>query len=1434
MVKHPLSLSFLFRCLIILAFLLPPAQSVNAQDQTPPPSPESDGIITIYKDETGLVRYMATETGEPLYTPSPAAGEIQSTAIAFDFLNTIGAGFGLSDPENELNLMDAQQDENGREFLRFQQVFQGVPVVGGELIIQLGADGSVLSASGEVAAGLEISTQPVLDGDTARQLALQTVLETYPDLNLTPEQIALSEPELWIYDSILVDTLHVRQQSLTWKIVATTDPLAQKGIVPLHHIIYINAHTAEIAFDFDNIQSLRRSIYDCADWQECYPVWWEGLAESNWYFGYWGMNENDPHAQDSKAVREYMTYFYDFYSSVHGRNSYNNQDAPLTALVALYDPGSFYNNAAWTGNYVIFAPGYVTKDVVVHELTHAVTQYTSRLIYYDQSGAINEAFSDLWGEFVDQYTDELGNRKYPSFGSSTEDSSDGAWPHREGYVFTASRYNPSLGFTPASGANRSLSNPALFGNTFREFTGGMPNTTQANGSGGLGNYYCGPFDNAGVHHNSGVGNRVGYLIAKGNGGSITGLGILKTAQLFYEVQTRLLTSAADYQDLYYALLQAAQNLKAKNLFTDSDIETVRQAGELVQMQIQPCVGKRGYVAPAATRIVSPVGTLTLNTETPAVVNLVWRQKADATAYQMEIKPSSGSIIKLWLEQDDPLANCVNGTCSYQMPLVYGLRYSWRIQTRNAVGEGPWTAYATFTLPYASGSVHTSLLAPANSLTPPVEAIRPQFQWQHHPANADYILKLYKIGLNSLGAETKTLFLSATYNAAKYCSTTTEQCQVNIAKSLTADTVYEWLVVGKRGSVIAPEADATRWRFKTIAKPGAIVLDSINATTATLTPQVSWVLTAGDTASAYNLVVSGPGGRFTQVVNRAASCSGVNCAVTLIRSIEGGANTFQVNSVNQFGTVVGPKKIIQFAPPDQKPSLTLITSTNNRPVFMWTPVERATSYLLSARSTVGSYSATILLTACTPSLCTFRSTTALKQGDWIWTIQPKNKGGVNLASLSDAGSFTTGVLHKAPLAPVLNMPLQNSLIPAALATGSTTTVLTWSPNAAGEQPTEFIVTLSKNGKPAMPAATVQYSAVCTGSAPPICQITTPALTTGKYTWNVTPLTQGVSGAKSTTRTFSISPASPQVISGRALSGSQNLYQLSTAWQPQTYVQQYRLLLLRINGAVTSTLYSKTFTTAAICPGGNCQWTLPPALSNGNYSARITPVSNGVAGLPLTMDFTVAAMTSEYFTTNLNNAITDKWVFDPGFNWSFASGAAVGTVINPDEEDVHYLSAEYIDPAPAKITGNIDITARMKMTGCVRVYDNECWYGITLTSAEGIVSIFLDQWGNYSVNVGSDQPLGMKIRKYTTANPKIARSNWNTLRVIIYNNNLLVYVNGVKIYADYIEELANSGQVTPAYVMATTLEGTDLGRDIKTSRLYLDYVQVYQANPFSILP
>jgi hypothetical protein len=106
------------------------------------------------------------------------------------------------------------------------------------------------------------------------------------------------------------------------------------------------------------------------------------------------------------------------------------------------------------------------------------------------------------------------------------------------------------------------------------------------------NYSCSTGDNGGVHTNSGVGNKTAFLMVDGgsfNGFTITpgGIGMTKTAKIFYEAQTHLLTSASDYQDLAEALSQACNVLIGAAGITSDDCLNVRKAIAATEMANQP-------------------------------------------------------------------------------------------------------------------------------------------------------------------------------------------------------------------------------------------------------------------------------------------------------------------------------------------------------------------------------------------------------------------------------------------------------------------------------------------------------------------------------------------------------------------------------------------------------------------------------------------------------------------------------------------------------------------------------------------------------------------------------------------------------------------------------------------------------------------------------
>ncbi|WP_225702634.1 M4 family metallopeptidase [Bradyrhizobium cenepequi] len=185
-----------------------------------------------------------------------------------------------------------------------------------------------------------------------------------------------------------------------------------------------------------------------------------------------------------------------FYSEVFDRDSLDGQGMRLNAYVHY---GSEYNNAFWDGSEMVFGDGDgvlftdFTKsiDVIAHELTHGVTEFTAGLQYHNQSGALNESMSDVFGSLVKQ------------------------WVGKQ----TAAQADWLIGtdiFTPAIGADalRSLKEP---GKAYNNPTLGRdPQPDHMSKYVNLPDNDVG--DNGGVHINSGIPNKAFYLAAIGIGG----------------------------------------------------------------------------------------------------------------------------------------------------------------------------------------------------------------------------------------------------------------------------------------------------------------------------------------------------------------------------------------------------------------------------------------------------------------------------------------------------------------------------------------------------------------------------------------------------------------------------------------------------------------------------------------------------------------------------------------------------------------------------------------------------------------------------------------------------------------------------------------------------------------------------------------------------
>ena len=185
-----------------------------------------------------------------------------------------------------------------------------------------------------------------------------------------------------------------------------------------------------------------------------------------------------------------------FYAEIFGRNSIDDRGMRLDGYV---HRGVRYNNAFWDGQEMVFGDGdgqvftdfTGSLDVIGHELTHGVTEYTANLEYHQQSGALNESMSDVFGSLVKQWVLH-----------QTADQAD--------WLIGAEVFTPGVD----ADALRSLKSP---GSAYdNELLGKDPQPAHMRDYVELPDTEEG--DNGGVHINSGIPNKAFHLTAIGIGG----------------------------------------------------------------------------------------------------------------------------------------------------------------------------------------------------------------------------------------------------------------------------------------------------------------------------------------------------------------------------------------------------------------------------------------------------------------------------------------------------------------------------------------------------------------------------------------------------------------------------------------------------------------------------------------------------------------------------------------------------------------------------------------------------------------------------------------------------------------------------------------------------------------------------------------------------
>ena len=161
-------------------------------------------------------------------------------------LSVYGPEFGLSNPSQDLQLSSTQSRENGQVSTRYQQIHKGIPILAGEVIVNMDDRGGLLSMSGEISPDLDLSTEPTLSAEEAAGIAVGVVAKQY---GLEPTALKVSDPELWIYDQRLLEPSD-RPVELVWRMEVI-------GLVRLdiRELVLVNADLGGVSLHFNQVDT---------------------------------------------------------------------------------------------------------------------------------------------------------------------------------------------------------------------------------------------------------------------------------------------------------------------------------------------------------------------------------------------------------------------------------------------------------------------------------------------------------------------------------------------------------------------------------------------------------------------------------------------------------------------------------------------------------------------------------------------------------------------------------------------------------------------------------------------------------------------------------------------------------------------------------------------------------------------------------------------------------------------------------------------------------------------------------------------------------------------------------------------------------------------------------------------------------------------------
>ena len=460
--------------------------------------------------------------------------------------------------ENEIGLShcsfskgNSPKSKTKYNYSRYQQYYKNIEIVGGVYILHT-QNGKVMRGRGKLIPDLDINTSPLVSLNFAQEIAASKLVSNL--MNVSPENVGNELPEFALSDHRLVIIGNKFPEASENYTLAYELNLVTEQPRMIDETLYIDAHSGRYINHFTNVHSapIETDIQTFQYGKQTVTVEEESsslyLLEDNTRNGNRVLdsengskpvtNQENNFDTDNSSVpwaaadAHYCTSkYHDFMIDQFEWNGVDGIGGAM--LTRVNQGGQYWVNATWNGTFASFGNGdcdsyfpLTILDVVGHEYAHGFVDFTSDLVYQDQSGALNESTADIFGKSLEY----------------VYDADNFTWSLAK----KAARTEDVTGFRSMSDPHLK-SDPKAFGGEF---------------------WFTGTADRGGVHTNSGVMNYWYYLLVEGESGTnefgydynVEAIGLEDALQIVYHAHLGGLTLDSDYFDAMYSTIEAAGDL----------------------------------------------------------------------------------------------------------------------------------------------------------------------------------------------------------------------------------------------------------------------------------------------------------------------------------------------------------------------------------------------------------------------------------------------------------------------------------------------------------------------------------------------------------------------------------------------------------------------------------------------------------------------------------------------------------------------------------------------------------------------------------------------------------------------------------------------------------------------------------------------------------